>query len=430
MRRAMVCLCGVGGVLGVMLGGCGVGYDRLVMVTQTNVGVNAETTPVPTVEISISRSEAVIAPTYANGDTPPVLAGFSMKTKPLLDLFGPSIGSAFTVGDASLVVADLAGQPTSDDVCDEKGVVAAKYDSTVVAPIATEDLGKCWWDEMGRVRPVFFSTDTATGVKVSWTGTGGQYPDRLSVGYKRKEWALAPLTRRVALKDDGTARTAPAGYEMHEIKSPSLIATVAVDVDAADSEETFSQVQFFATGRAATLLARQQEVRRSVFERIDPEAAQKLFEDVSVEATVIQDWLILGEESRNSLVAWLGKERPGADVDTFLRSPAAEFRELRKRAIDELGIVAAPAEVYPAEIVAYTNLYNAAALDADMQRLETIVACFAGHYSREWDAYELTEIDSSRVSELGDNGLSIVAQMNKALTDLDINECGDITFEP
>lgn len=390
MRRAMVCLCGVGGVLGVMLGGCGVGYDRLVMVTQTNVGVNAETTPVPTVEITISRSEAVIAPTYANGDTPPVLAGFSMKTKPLLDLFGPSIGSAFTVGDASLVVADLAGQPTSDDVCDEKGVVAAKYDSTVVAPIATADLGKWWWDEMGRVRPVFFSTDTATGVKVSWTGTGGQYPDRLSVGYKRKEWALAPLTRNKVEKD-ASGNAAPKGYEFHEIKSPSLIATVAVDVDAADSEETFSQVQFFATGRAATLLARQQEVRRSVFERIDPEAAEQLFHSDSTEAQVIRDWLAENPENGKLLDDWLQRQVPLVSRKVLLTGTGDDVAELRVLAVQTLILPPPRTDRTPDEVAFRELMSRTLETPADKSRRNKVIDCALERFDVDADPLDLFE---------------------------------------
>ena len=81
--------------------GC-VGYDRTLFVTKTNVGIDIDTTP-PTAEINIARKEVVIAPTFANGETPPVLGSFSMASKGMF----ADVSSTFSGGDAAVTMATL-----------------------------------------------------------------------------------------------------------------------------------------------------------------------------------------------------------------------------------------------------------------------------------------------------------------------------------
>ncbi|NBV21954.1 MAG: hypothetical protein EBS05_08545 [Proteobacteria bacterium] len=58
-----------------LLQGC-VGYNRVAFATKSNVGLDFDTQPVPTMQVNISRKEMAIEPTYEGGQTPPLLASF------------------------------------------------------------------------------------------------------------------------------------------------------------------------------------------------------------------------------------------------------------------------------------------------------------------------------------------------------------------
>jgi hypothetical protein len=271
----------------------------MVLATRTNVGISAETTPQPLAEISASRSEALIAPVYPGGDTPPALAGVSVKAN--TGLFSSSIGSVFATGRAAVILAN-------------PGVLnggQAKGEIDVVMPMSELDKVK---DEMQRIRPVFFATDTSTGLKASWTGAAGQYPDRVHFGYNRKEGALAPLGIRPSLDENGGQRKDPSGNALATVHAPSLIATVSVDVRAASGAK-YDQVQFFASGRAADLLAPQDPVRSAVFEVVKPD---KPIETVDVaERSPCYDqlttWLRAGGDTEE-------RKRRVAEVESFLET--------------------------------------------------------------------------------------------------------------
>src|SRR5271154_7636493 len=50
-----------------ILAGCAVGYNTTVFSTKSNFGVNIESTPKPTAEISLSRLEGAITPALEGG---------------------------------------------------------------------------------------------------------------------------------------------------------------------------------------------------------------------------------------------------------------------------------------------------------------------------------------------------------------------------
>lgn len=96
-------LCGVLPILA----GCGVGYNRTLFVTKTNVGFEASGEP-PTLELGISRLEGTVGPQFENGKKLPVLASFKFNS----DLpFSPHIGSTFATGDAATTLAALTTIP-------------------------------------------------------------------------------------------------------------------------------------------------------------------------------------------------------------------------------------------------------------------------------------------------------------------------------
>ncbi len=87
--------------------GC-VGYDRTLFVTKTNVGLDFDSTP-PTAQVSVARKEAVIEPTFENGETPPVLGSFRLNSG--FWIFA-DVSSTFSGGDAALIMATLYNDPT------------------------------------------------------------------------------------------------------------------------------------------------------------------------------------------------------------------------------------------------------------------------------------------------------------------------------
>lgn len=87
-----------------VLGGCAIGYDTMMFVSKTNAGFEVDTQP-PSFQVSLDRLEAVVAPSYEGGQTPPVLASFQAKgTGGLLSV---GLGSAFAAGDAATAIAVL-----------------------------------------------------------------------------------------------------------------------------------------------------------------------------------------------------------------------------------------------------------------------------------------------------------------------------------
>lgn len=115
------------------------------------------------------------------------------------------------------------------------------------------------------VRPVIFGTDTGYGLRATWSGMAGGFPDSVHLGFKRVEMGFVPIAMNETKDADNTST--------FNMKMASLLATV-------DASATISRVggpnvkltylQYFATGDAATLLAMQKEVRQAMLARMDP----------------------------------------------------------------------------------------------------------------------------------------------------------------
>jgi hypothetical protein len=136
---------------------------------------------------------------------------------------------------------------------------------------------RAFTEEGDRARPFSFATDTTTGLKVAWSGTGGAFPDSLKFGYNRKEFAFAPVFEQ-KLGDQKCETTTGQADGEYEIDTPSFLATLDNDIDAADfAKSSYKYSQFFATGQAAENLALQPGVRAVLGKRMDAtafEAAQ------------------------------------------------------------------------------------------------------------------------------------------------------------
>src|SRR6185436_9770854 len=120
----------------------------------------------PTLEVSVARREAVIAPTFEDG-TPPVLASFVIEPGVHVPLF-PRISQTFSGGDASVAMATLYGD-TNVPVD-----ASNRFDSTLW--VRQEPKPKVLGlfpkriSGPGNVQPFVFGTDTSFGLKAAWSG--------------------------------------------------------------------------------------------------------------------------------------------------------------------------------------------------------------------------------------------------------------------
>ena len=271
-------------VILIMLGGCAIGYDTLMFVSKTNAGFEIDTQP-PSIQVSIDRLESVVAPSYEEGKTPPVLGSFQFNGTG--GLLATGMGSAFAAGDAALAMTVLysaADYHTVMGVKQEIGPNTLDVHKKDWKHIDGKDEGAFnsglrtlrrptfprWLpDEVKNrqpweVRPLMFGTDTTVGLKVAWSGLTAQLPDTVRLGFSRKELAIAPVTLRP--ETEGGLPEEP-----HIAQAPSLLATT--DLVAAVSgflDTSFNYIQYFATGRAATALSLRHAVRQSMIKRFDP----------------------------------------------------------------------------------------------------------------------------------------------------------------
>jgi len=247
-----------------MLCGCAVGYNHVLFVTKSNVGLDIDTKP-PTAEVSIARREGVIAPTFEKGQTPTVMASFRVGIKGLLGVMA-DVSSTFSGGDAAATMATLFGDRSQgpSSIQDSSLCLGAKP-----APISVLGI-ELKLPEPGEVWPFVFGTDTSFGLKVAWSGLTAQVPDTVRIGYNRKEFAWAPV---YLSPGQGTGCPSPN----YIVKIPSFLATIDSSATAKiPGESGLDHLQYFATGVAANKLALREEIRSSMLKRLDPLAAARV----------------------------------------------------------------------------------------------------------------------------------------------------------
>ncbi|MFI5399051.1 MAG: hypothetical protein ACHQ9S_26265 [Candidatus Binatia bacterium] len=263
--------------------GCGIGYNRMLFMTKTNVGLDVDSKP-PTAELSVARREGIIEPSYEAGKTPPAAASFRFEG----NWFDPRISSAFSGGKAALLMSALLNSDTSTPPKRLKSKLCLK------APLKTPALQRFFskipilgslTEEGDEVRPFFFATDTGYGLKVAWSGSSGSVPDTVKLGYNRKEFAYAPVfvvtpTSAPTIPAPAPASPAPAAEEPEDQpcgpgETPMEIVSFIATIDnsaklAAMNGSDLRYVQFFATGEAANNLVLHPEVREVLGKQIVP----------------------------------------------------------------------------------------------------------------------------------------------------------------
>jgi hypothetical protein len=202
-------------LFGLALAGCA-SKDHVLFVTKTSIGVDFDTKPA-TASLAYDRVEGYLAPRYANGEIPPVIASVKSDGK----VFNPEVKQVYATGEAAVIAT--GGRPRGQS-----------------RPLK------------GDREMMFFGTTTTTGIKLGFT-TG--LPDSFVFGFKRKEYSHIPL-----------ASGAGSGKEPHDVYASVLasIDTAAnVDAEGRKTETSLTNAQFFATGAAARNLAATPQIRAS-----------------------------------------------------------------------------------------------------------------------------------------------------------------------
>ena len=186
------------------LTGCGIGYNKTLFLTKSNMGLDASVAPKPTFELDISRFEGVISPGFENAQKLPVLTSARFKVK---DQFSAAVGETYATGDAAIVLAALYGDDTVGDVNERLKLSDNNsiYDSSLKLdnkPEIRKGLLETWFPSIFHpqefqtkfVEPVTFGTDTSLGLKIAWSTVPAPFPDSLKFGYNRTVIGLVPVT--------------------------------------------------------------------------------------------------------------------------------------------------------------------------------------------------------------------------------------------
>ena len=240
---------------------CGIGLNRALFVTKSNIGVDIDTKP-PVAQINIDRFEGVVAPGFEGGTTPPVLASFATHANPFSKFFF-GVSATFAGGDAAVGLANPPKTPldkSDSQICVTTPPQRSIFGIDVSPPKA------------GDVKPFFFTTDTSFGLRLAWTGTAAQFPDTVRLGFTRTELALAPVFQQSG------ACLLPNGNAGVGIEMPPFLAVIDNDVklpttDAKGNPEV-GYIQHFATGKAASIRAADDDVQAVMRKRLDTEVSE------------------------------------------------------------------------------------------------------------------------------------------------------------
>ena len=261
--------CGIAFIIaGLSLSGCA-GYDRILFVTKTNVGLDIDNKP-PTAEITIARRELAITPSFQDADdkenTLPLLASFALTG----GFLNPEIISRFAGGAAALY---LAKGPTPNPNIEIESPILCLSERPDIRP---------WWkaayhyitgqSKTGQdnedTRAFYFATDTSFGLKVGWDGATGPYPDTLKLGYNRKELAFPPIFATLATNEECPHKS---GKPKWKVTVPSFVASLDNSSTVKElSKSGTTHVQFFATGKAATEFVKRADVNAAMNEKMYP----------------------------------------------------------------------------------------------------------------------------------------------------------------
>jgi hypothetical protein len=300
--------------LALYLQGCVIGYDSTLFVTQSNVGLNVGTKP-PVFEMSIARREGVIAPGFEGGQTPPVMASFRTDSNPFSRFFF-GVKSTFAGGDAAVALSQVSeGSKATSVVC-----LSKEPDPKKILWVFDVSVPK-----KGAVEPFLFGTDTTFGLKVTW-GTSGEIPDSARLGFNRTEFAWAPLFGTDAVEKN----KCPEIEKPYAVWMPPFLAVLDNEVQTGTTAQTgVKWLQYFATGKSATTLAGQNQVRRVMLERMDPVTYQSgTYDSSDPKVPCLESWLNADPAHQTELQTWwTSKKLPGFGTGLVTSQQYKESRD-------------------------------------------------------------------------------------------------------
>ena len=203
--------------VGATVAACGT-TERVNFVTTTSIGIQGDTRTADAT-IGYNRFEGVIGPAYETGALPPVAAALNSD----LEIFNPSISQVYATGDAARLVTGGKGHDTAPKL-------------------------------KGAKRVMVFGAGTTVGAKFGF-GTSG--PESIVFGYKRIEFSSLPIGKKTS---DANG----------EDKYGSVLASIDLDVDGdIATDKTLKLAQLFASGEAATELAKKPELQELFKGRVE-----------------------------------------------------------------------------------------------------------------------------------------------------------------
>lgn len=281
--------------LSILVSGCA-GHDRVLFATKTNVGLDVDSTP-PTAEITISRREIAIQPTYHDTeDKPselalPLIAAFGFQGK----FYSPKISAQFAGGDAAVYITKMDESKNSGK---DKINSAVCLDDIPEKPFVLLDW--IFGTSDAEPKPFYFATDTSFGLKVAWSGTAGAVPDTMKLGYNRKEFAYAPTFVETGCSN-GEDTDWDNKRQRWQVRVPSFYASIDNGYTLEDgANSSIKHVQFFATGVAATQFAKRPSVRKIAFQNMAPDAAILEEENPILNKELISDIEIAYDQISNA----------------------------------------------------------------------------------------------------------------------------------
>lgn len=208
-----------------LLGACAAPHDAALFITKTSTSiVDADSTPA-SFSIGYDRLEGYAGPRFDDGSVFPVASAIESRGKGI----DREIRQIFVAGRAALIATTI-GTPTTA--------------ATAVDPKRSNS-GTVPSDDIER-KAMLLGTGTSIGIRIGFV-EGTPVPNSFTLGYRRKEAAVIPVSK-------GQIETSALG-------SLSNQAGTSVENGAARSNTSFGVQQYFATGRAAENLAGLKAIR-------------------------------------------------------------------------------------------------------------------------------------------------------------------------
>ena len=201
------------------------GTDRVVFVTNTELGIGADTAT-GNANLGFSSTNVVLGPAYPETGALPEVYGAIRSDG---TLFAPKVRQAYATGDAAILVS----KPSNCNGCIDPEVVPQPKPKS------------------GERRLMVFGTHSNIGFNVNFNGT---LTNAINLGYKRQEISSVPL-----LSDERREELAD-----HEDHYGSLLAAISLGFKDGD----YNLGQLFAVGSAAENLARTESFRQSFQDQI------------------------------------------------------------------------------------------------------------------------------------------------------------------